>query len=79
MKPSLQKILTQFKGVIFDLDGTLVDSMWMWRAIDVEYLARFGYELPDDYQKILSTSRSRNISFAIVLQSTNGARNLVSP
>ncbi|MBO4281516.1 MAG: HAD family phosphatase [Lachnospiraceae bacterium] len=51
MKPSLQKILTQFKGVIFDLDGTLVDSMWMWRAIDVEYLARFGYELPDDYQK----------------------------
>ena len=27
--------------------------------------------LPDDYEKILSTSRSRNISFAIVLQNKN--------
>ena len=22
------------EAVIFDLDGSLVDSMWMWRAID---------------------------------------------
>ena len=26
------------KGVIFDLDGSLVDSMWMWKQIDVEFL-----------------------------------------
>lgn len=33
------------------------------------YLDEFAnVALPDDYQKILSTSRSRNISFAIVLQ-----------
>ncbi len=51
MKPSLRQIKTNYKGIIFDLDGTLVDSMWMWRAIDIEYLARFGLELPDDYQK----------------------------
>lgn len=35
---------------IFDLDGTLVDSMGMWKKIDVEYLGRFGIELPDDLQ-----------------------------
>ncbi len=29
------------KAVIFDLDGSLVDSMWLWGEIDVEYLARF--------------------------------------
>lgn len=25
--------------------------MWMWRAIDVEYLARFGVECPENLQK----------------------------
>ena len=43
--------LNHKKAVIFDLDGTLVDSMWMWRAIDVEYLARFGVECPENLQK----------------------------
>ncbi len=37
-------------AVIFDLDGTLVDSMWMWRAIDVEFLARYNIEIPEDLQ-----------------------------
>ena len=23
------------QAVIFDLDGTLVDSMWMWKDIDI--------------------------------------------
>ena len=39
-------LLRQKKAVIFDLDGTLVDSMWMWKAIDIEYLARYGYDCP---------------------------------
>ena len=43
--------LNRKKAVIFDLDGTLVDSMWMWKAIDIEYLARFGLTCPDDLQK----------------------------
>ena len=44
-------MLNGIKAVIFDLDGTLVDSMWMWADIDVEYLGRFGYELPPELQK----------------------------
>ncbi|MDI9510031.1 MAG: HAD family phosphatase [Clostridiales bacterium] len=43
-------MLKDIDGVIFDLDGTLVDSMWMWKTIDVEYLARFGLEFPTDLQ-----------------------------
>ena len=27
--------LDDFEAVIFDLDGSLVDSMWMWKAIDI--------------------------------------------
>lgn len=38
------------KAVIFDLDGSLVDSMWIWKAIDIEYLGKFGIELPPDLQ-----------------------------
>ncbi len=39
------------KAVIFDLDGTLVDSMWMWHAIDVEFLGAYGYECPKDLHR----------------------------
>ncbi|HHT56773.1 HAD family hydrolase [Herbinix luporum] len=43
-------MLKNIDAVIFDLDGTLVDSMWMWKTIDIEYLARFGLEFPEDLQ-----------------------------
>ena len=48
--PLKDKLLT-FDAMIFDMDGTLVDSMWMWREIDIEYLNRFGIPLPEDLQK----------------------------
>lgn len=45
------RMLDGIKAVIFDLDGTLMDSMWMWTDIDIEYLGRYGYKLPKDLQK----------------------------
>lgn len=39
------------KAVIFDLDGTLIDSMWMWESIDIEYLGRFGIAYEKDIQE----------------------------
>ncbi len=38
------------EAVLFDLDGTLVDSMWVWTDIDIVFLGRYHYELPDDLQ-----------------------------
>lgn len=38
-------------AVIFDLDGSLVDSMWIWEDIDIEYLGRFGLEPPRKLQR----------------------------
>lgn len=39
------------EAIIFDLDGTLVDSMWIWKQIDIDFLEKRGYTLPDDLQK----------------------------
>ena len=43
-------MLNGIKAVIFDLDGSLVDSMWIWKDIDIEYLRRFGISLPPNLQ-----------------------------
>ena len=46
-------MLKDIDAVIFDLDGTLIDSMWMWKSIDIEYLARFGIDFPEDLQRCI--------------------------
>ena len=55
----MHEMMQNIDAVIFDMDGSLVDSMWMWRAIDVEYLGSFGIPLPEDLQ-----SRIEGMSFA---------------
>ena len=44
-------MLKNIEAIIFDVDGTIADSMWMWKQIDIEYLERFGISLPSDLQK----------------------------
>lgn len=39
-------MIEQKKAVLFDLDGTLVDSMWMWKEIDHLYLNSMGKQVP---------------------------------
>ena len=40
-----------FQAAIFDLDGTLIDSMWVWDQLLIDYLADYGYEV---YPEILN-------------------------
>ena len=41
--------MNHFQAAIFDLDGTLLDSMGVWEKIDVEFLAKRGFTVPPDY------------------------------
>lgn len=53
----------QFDGFIFDMDGSLVDSMWVWTAIDREFLGRHGYRVPENFQKDLGGMSLKEMSY----------------
>ena len=37
------------KAYIFDLDGTLLDSMSVWTDVDIAFLKKRGIDVPEDY------------------------------
>lgn len=43
----------QYDAVIFDLDGTLIDSMWVWEQVDEAFLGELGIPVPHDMDKEL--------------------------
>lgn len=47
-----------FKGAIFDLDGTIIDSMGIWEKIDIKFFEEINISMPSDYIKIIN-----NMSF----------------
>ena len=40
--------MNTIKAAIFDLDGTLVDSMGVWEKIDIDFLGKRGHAVPAD-------------------------------
>lgn len=55
-----------FKGAIFDLDGTLIDSMGVWEKIDREFLKKRNISIPSDYiEKINSMSFKKVAKYTI--------------
>lgn len=43
------------KGAIFDLDGTLIDSMFIWDSLGKDYLKSFGIEPKENLTEIFKT------------------------
>ena len=42
------------RGAIFDLDGTLLDSMRVWEQVDIDFLAEHGIAAPQDYTRAVA-------------------------
>ena len=53
------------KAALFDLDGTLLDSLGVWADIDRAFLAERGYDIPVDY-----VASIRGLSFIQTAQYT---------
>lgn len=39
------------KAVIFDMDGSLVDSMWIWPEVDRIYMKKYDLTFPESFHK----------------------------
>jgi HAD superfamily hydrolase (TIGR01509 family) len=46
-------MLKDIKCAIFDLDGTLIDSMWLWEKVDIDFLSKRGFSLPSDLKECI--------------------------
>ena len=44
--------LDEIKGAIFDVDGTMLDSMRMWHDIEIEYLMKHGISGVDNWAEV---------------------------
>ena len=41
--------MRDFEAAIFDLDGTVIDSMYVWQKVDVDFLTKRGIPVTKEY------------------------------
>lgn len=51
-----------YKGVIFDLDGTILDSLKVWQEIDEKFFRNRTIEMPKDFVKNINGMKFEDIA-----------------
>ena len=52
--------MENFKGAIFDLDGTLLDSMSLWHKVDIAFFENRKMAIPEGYIQAISPMGTYN-------------------
>ena len=48
-------LLDNIQGAIFDMDGTIIDSMWVWYTVNKDYLYKRNLSMPADLKEKIET------------------------
>ena len=57
-----EKLFQGKEAVIFDLDGTLLDSLGIWSEIDSRFFQMHGLPVPEDYNQRIAHKNFRDIA-----------------
>lgn len=58
----MTNILKDIDAVIFDVDGTLVDSMWIWEAVDEDYFVKYNLTRPENFHEDIEGKSYREVA-----------------
>ena len=47
--------MLDFEGAVFDLDGTIADSHYVWKKVDNIFFGRRGLKIPKEYSKKIAS------------------------
>ncbi len=54
--------LKEFDAIVFDMDGTILDSMWAWRGENRLFLERHGLPIPEEFKQNIDVMSSHALA-----------------
>lgn len=63
---TLKEVFENAEAIIFDFDGTLVDSLWVWEKVDRNFFEKHNLEMTPDYLKTIEGMSFRDCAKYVI-------------